>query len=263
MRRLTWLGRDEATVTPGPNSQPILPPGPCTSPTSARLVQPIPKEAEVICVPVRLKYKWPGSGAPTLCMNGQDLGAQSRWLTRRFYSGRSAASQQHTQPSRAAIEPSLSVIIPGKFQAESRSRCAGFCLTRRTWAEAQAALAAGMAACLAALDPQCLDTNPTPRTGSSSSSTAQDPSAQPAAAMLLPEAAVEQAGTVHPDGALAAQGAQSAHGALPEDERANAGQPPLLAGKTACLIRFLQGCKVRRAVARCRSTRQEVPCEPM
>ena len=117
--------------------------------------------------------------------------------------------------------------------------CAGLALTGVTWAEAQAALAAGMAACLAALDPRHLSSAHTK--ASSANGTEIQDSAQAAAAMLLPEADVAQAGSVQPSPVQ-----------QPREAR-EASQAALLSSKTACLVKFLQNCKVLQSRHCCMS----------
>ena len=114
--------------------------------------------------------------------------------------------------------------------AEQRLFCAGLALTGVTWAEAQSALAAGMAACLAALDPTRLSSAHDEAFSAAGANTRD--SAQAAAAMLLPEADVAQAGNLQPNPVQQPRGAREAS------------QAALLSSKTASLLEFLQGCKV-------------------
>ena len=105
-------------------------------------------------------------------------------------------------------------------------------LVGQPWAEAQANLAAGMAACLEALDPLRLDQGIAQPGGISRGSQSQAPH-------LLPEAAVErlaaQLGYPTPAGA--------GQGQLPLGEQLKHSQD-LLSSKVTCLVDYLLSCKV-------------------
>ena len=122
----------------------------------------------------------------------------------------------------------------GALHWEGCSCAAGMVLAGQSWAEAQAALAAGMAACLEALDPMRLEQGIAQPGGNIKGSQSQAPH-------LLPEAAVERlaAQLAYPTPVVPAPG--PGHRWMGEQQTHS---QDLLSSKVACLVDYLLSHKV-------------------
>ena len=118
---------------------------------------------------------------------------------------------------------------------EDYSCAAGMVLAGQPWAEAQAALAAGMAACLEALDPMRLEQGIAQPGGTTKGSQSQAPH-------LLPEAAVERFAAQLADPTPGVPAPGPGHMWMGEQQKHS---QDLLSSKVTCLVDCLLSRKVR------------------